>query len=93
MYSVNATTDHYSFLPFVNSFWLYFSNIFLLFCKPISRQPGDKFSDAKLNNRERVSIVEGINTLRPRQNGRHFADDIFKCIFLYEMFEFRLKVH
>ena len=23
-----------------------------------------------------------INTLRPRQNGRHFADDIFKCIFL-----------
>ena len=25
-----------------------------------------------------------INTLRPRQNGRHFTDDIFKCIFLYE---------
>ena len=23
-----------------------------------------------------------VNTLRPRQNGRHFADDIFKCIFL-----------
>ena len=23
-----------------------------------------------------------INTLRPRQNGSHFADDIFKCIFL-----------
>ena len=25
-----------------------------------------------------------INTLRPRQNGRHFADDIFKCIFFNE---------
>ena len=25
-----------------------------------------------------------LNTLRPRQNGRHFADDIFKCIFLTE---------
>ena len=25
-----------------------------------------------------------INTLRPRQNGRHFADTIFKCIFLNE---------
>ena len=25
-----------------------------------------------------------LNTLRPRQNGRHFADDIFKCIFLNE---------
>ena len=27
---------------------------------------------------------ECFNTLRPRQNGRHFADDIFKCIFLNE---------
>ena len=25
-----------------------------------------------------------INTLRPRRNRRHFADDIFKCIFLNE---------
>ena len=25
-----------------------------------------------------------FNTLRPGQNGRHFADDIFKCIFLNE---------
>ena len=25
-----------------------------------------------------------FNTLRPRQNGCHFADDIFKCIFLNE---------
>ena len=25
-----------------------------------------------------------INTLRPRQNGRHFADDIFKYIFINE---------
>ena len=26
--------------------------------------------------------VAHVNTLRPRQNGRHFADDIFKCIFV-----------
>ena len=25
-----------------------------------------------------------INTLRPRQNGRHFPDNIFNCIFLNE---------
>ena len=25
-----------------------------------------------------------FNTLRPRQDGRHFTDDIFKCIFLSE---------
>ena len=28
--------------------------------------------------------VISFNTLRPRQNGRHFADNIFKCIFLNE---------
>ena len=36
-----------------------------------------------------------INTLRPRQNGHHFADDILKCIFLIENvwipFEISLK--
>ena len=31
-----------------------------------------------------VTWVPDVNTLRPRQNGRHFADDIFKCIFLNE---------
>ena len=28
--------------------------------------------------------ADNINTLRPRQDGRHFPDDIFKCIFLNE---------
>ena len=32
-----------------------------------------------------------VNTLRLRQNGCHFPDDIFKCIFLMKMFEFRLR--
>ena len=27
-----------------------------------------------------------LNTLRPRRSGRHFADDIFKCIFWMKMF-------
>ena len=29
-------------------------------------------------------ITIHLNTLKPRQNGRDFADDIFKCIFLNE---------
>ena len=33
-----------------------------------------------------------INTLRPRQNGRRFADDIFKCIFLNENVWISLKI-
>ena len=31
-----------------------------------------------------VRLRQCINTLRPRQNGRHFADDTFKRIFLNE---------
>ena len=33
-----------------------------------------------------------LNTLRPRQNGRHFADDIFKCIFLNENVSVAIKI-
>ena len=33
-----------------------------------------------------------INTLRPRQNGRHFADDIFKRIFLNENVRIWIKI-
>ena len=33
-----------------------------------------------------------INTLRPRQNGRHFTDDIFKCIFFNENVWILLKI-
>ena len=30
------------------------------------------------------TVGGSVNTLKPRQNGRHFPDDIFKCIFLNE---------
>ena len=33
-----------------------------------------------------------INILRPRQNGRHFPDNIFKCIFLNENVWISLKI-
>ena len=33
---------------------------------------------------EMMSELQLFNTLRPRQNGRHLADDIFKCIFVIE---------
>ena len=31
-----------------------------------------------------ISNFLWVNTLRPRQNCRHFPDNIFKCIFLNE---------
>ena len=33
-----------------------------------------------------------LNTLGPRQNGRHFADDTFKRIFLNENVEISIKI-
>ena len=33
-----------------------------------------------------------INTLEPRQNGRDFADDIFKCISLKESVWISIKI-
>ena len=33
-----------------------------------------------------------FNTLRPRQNGRRFADDIFRCIFLNENVWIPIKI-
>ena len=33
-----------------------------------------------------------FNTLRPRQNGGHFPDDIFKCIFLNENVWIPIKI-
>ena len=39
-----------------------------------------------------VTELTSVNTLRPRQNGRHFADDIFKCIFLNENVWISIKI-
>ena len=35
---------------------------------------------------------QSFNTLRPRQNGPHFPDDIFKCIFLNENVWISIKI-
>ena len=31
--------------------------------------------------------VSGFNSSLPGQNGSHFTDDIFRCIFVYENFD------
>ena len=42
------------------------------------------FEDTVCEIGSTLSWPKCVNTLRPRQNGRHFADDICKCIFLNE---------
>ena len=39
-----------------------------------------------------ILLERSVNTLRPWQNGRHFQDDIFKCIFLNENVWISLKI-
>ena len=39
----------------------------------------------------RVTLRHRLNSLRPRQNGRHFADDFFKRIFLNENVSISIK--
>ena len=39
-----------------------------------------------------VTLILSVNTLRPRQNGRHFADATFKRIFLNENIRILIKI-
>ena len=39
-----------------------------------------------------MTVMTQINTLRPRQNGCHFPDNIFKCIFLNEEVWIAIKI-
>ena len=43
-------------------------------------------------SRDVVYIAICISTLRPKQYGRHFADDIFRCIFMNENIWFPIKM-
>ena len=36
--------------------------------------------------------VDCLNSLRPRRDGRHFADDIFKCVFFNENGRISLRI-
>ena len=47
--------------------------------------------DARVPNNEKYYNIR-INTLRPRQSGRHFPDDIFKYIFLNENVWISIKI-
>ena len=49
--------------------------------------------DTTLGTRESSrSSIKLVNSLRPRQNGRHFADDTFKRIFLNENIRISIEI-
>ena len=45
---------------------------------------GDVKMEVKMAHFHKSSRPQWVNTLRSRQNGCHFGDNIFKLIFLYE---------
>ena len=72
-YSMNQRNDHFKIQQSVSTLWIhpnYFQIPSQLWCTQWR---------SMLNGQV---LVCRINTLRPRQNGRPFPDDIFKCIFL-----------
>ena len=66
----------FAMYPIVIILWLYTNANFYHGPAPASHR--------KLCDVEECDIAFHINTLRPRHNGRDFADDILKCIFLNE---------
>ena len=52
----------------------------------------EKIYSAKTHGMSRAFMSVFINTLRPRQNGRHFADDTFKHIFLKENIRISINI-
>ena len=60
----------FRFVFYYNGFL--FISIFIMWSTPVT------------DYRSVVMNMESINTVRPRQDGRHFADDIFICIFFNE---------
>ena len=52
--------------------------VYLPTCRPATAHVPVRLHHARFSSKSRKIL---INTLGPKQNGRHFPDDIFKCIF------------
>ena len=74
---------------FKKSMWSYFMN-FAHNCKSMSFSTYHIFTSFTIVFEAKNRVL--LNTLRPRQNCHHFADDIFKCIFLNENVWISLKI-
>ena len=48
--------------------------------------------DLELTDLDAQMHTKHLDTLRPRQNGRHFANNTFKCIFLNENVRISIKI-
>ena len=49
--------------------------------------------DELISSHFKDAYTQSVNTLRPRQNGRHIHGDMFTGIFLNEIYQFQLRFH
>ena len=81
-------------LPYILSTWNRSSNVKQVF--PCFAGHHDYLSPrghhVTPGDRDKYLFTWSVNTLRPRQNWRHFADDIFKCIFVDENIKIPIKI-
>ena len=64
----------------------------MAWCRQASSHYLNQCWSRSLSPNDIITRPQCVNTLRPRQNGRHFADDIFKCIFLNENVWIPIKI-
>ena len=57
-------------------------NLYSNFIDCVHQGVTDDKSGRRFKNAYALVNLGALNTLRPRQNGRHFANNIFQCIFL-----------
>ena len=62
-------------------------------CRLVITQSRKKKSPETIHSSTTIKYkLLSLNTLRSRQNGRHFVDDIFRCIFLNENILILIKI-
>ena len=76
-------------------FWLYYYIYFThssIFFRIASLTEGNQIIMCLLSHNLTHADSLSVNTLRPRQNGRHFADNTFKPIYLNENIQISIKI-
>ena len=82
----------------LNQYWLFMSRVLQHSYKRHSTENFHKsnhYNEYEIcTSKIKATILRGqwVSSLRPRKNGRHFADDIFKCIFLNENIWIPIKI-
>ena len=75
----------------LNLYWYFRANQRFSICRDFTGGWSNIFCFCHAGT-DRSTTLTHLNTLRPRQNGRYFGDDKFKCIFLNENIWIPIKI-